>query len=59
VHNELDRKMLIRRYLDGLSVLETAEQFNFSYKQCYKRISAAKKQLFKHIKVVDDNVEII
>lgn len=58
VHSEVDRKMLIRKYLDGLSVSEVAEEFNFSYKQCYRRVTAAKKQLFKHFKIVNDNIAI-
>lgn len=49
VHNELDRKMLKRRLLDGICFEPLAEEFNLSVVHCQTRIAKAKKQLFKNI----------
>lgn len=49
VHNEVDRKMLIRYLLDGIHLEPLAEEFDLSTVQCQKRVDLAKKQLFKHI----------
>jgi hypothetical protein len=49
VHNEVDRKMLIRYLLDGIHLEPLAEEFDLSTVQCQKRVDIAKKQLFKHI----------
>ncbi len=49
VHNEIDRKMLIRYLLDGIHLEPLAEEFDLSTVQCQKRVDLAKKQLFKHI----------
>jgi hypothetical protein len=49
VHNETDRKMLIRYLLDGIKLEPLAEEFDISTVQCQKRVDLAKKQLFKHI----------
>lgn len=49
VHNEVDRRMLIRNMLDGVHLEPLAEEFDLSTVQCQKRVDTAKKQLFKHI----------
>jgi predicted RNA polymerase sigma factor len=49
VHNEVDRQMLIRWALDGLSFESVAEEFCISANHCEVRVQAAKKQLFKHL----------
>lgn len=58
VHDELDRKMLIRRYLDGKKISAISEEVNLSDNQCQRRVSKAKKQLFKHIKINKNNIAI-
>ena len=49
VHSELDRSMLIRRLLDGLTYGELAAEFGLSEDCVKKRIKKAQAQLFKHI----------
>jgi hypothetical protein len=49
VHNEVDRKMLKRRLLDGICFEPLAEEFDMSVVWCQQRIKKAKKQLFKNI----------
>ena len=49
VHNEVDRKMLVRYLLDGITLEPLSEEFDLSTVQCQKRVSNAKKQLFNHI----------
>lgn len=49
VHNEVDRKMLVRRLLDGARIEPLAEEFELSTVQCQKRLKKAEAQLFKNI----------
>ncbi len=49
VHNEVDRKMLERRLLDGIRFEPLAEEFELSVNHCQSRIKKAKTQLFKNI----------
>lgn len=49
VHNEVDRKMLKRRLLDGVCFEPLAEEFELSVNHCQSRIKKAKMQLFKNI----------
>lgn len=49
VHNEIDRKMLKRRLLDGICFEPLAEEFELSVNHCQSRIKKAKAQLFKNI----------
>ena len=51
VHNEVDRKMLVRRYLDGICYEPLSEEFDMTPNNCKKRVDKAKEQLFKHIKL--------
>ena len=48
VHNEVDRKMLERKLLDGICFEPLAEEFEMSVNHCQARIKKAKAQLFKH-----------
>ena len=50
VHNETDRQLITRHYLDGICFEPLAEEFNLSTVQCQTRVHKAKKQLFSHIK---------
>jgi hypothetical protein len=49
IHNEIDRKMLKRRLLDGICFEPLAEEFELSVNHCQTRIKKAKAQLFKNI----------
>ena len=49
VHNEIDRRMLKRRLLDGVCFEPLAEEFDLSVNHCQSRIKKAKTQLFRHI----------
>jgi hypothetical protein len=49
VHNEVDRKMIERYLLDGITLERLAEEFDLSTVQCQNRVAVAKRQLFKHI----------
>lgn len=48
VHDELERKMLVRHLLDGLSIAEIAEEVNLSDICVKNRLARAKRQLFSH-----------
>jgi DNA-directed RNA polymerase specialized sigma subunit len=52
VHSELDRKMIARVYLDGMTIEKVAEEFDISVNHCQLRVDKAKKQLFSHIKII-------
>ena len=49
VHNEMDRRMLKRRLLDGVCFEPLAEEFNLSTNHCQNRVKKAKAQLFKNV----------
>ena len=49
VHNEVDRKMLKRRLLDGICFEPLAEEFELSVNHCQSRVKKAKAQLFKNM----------
>ena len=52
VHSELDRKMIARVYLDGITIEKVAEEFDISVNHCQLRVDNAKKQLFSHVKII-------
>lgn len=52
VHNEKDRAMLVRHYLDGVGFEALAEEFELSVNYCQERVKKARVQLFKHVKNV-------
>jgi hypothetical protein len=49
VHSELDRKLLERKLLDGISFEALAEELELSTNHCQNRFKKAKEQLFNHI----------
>lgn len=51
VHNEVDRKLLVRRFLDGRVYEPLSEEFMMSANHCKKRVDKAIEQLFKHIDI--------
>ena len=50
VHSELDKKMIARVYLDGITIEKVAEEYKLSVNHCQRRVSNAKEQLFSHVK---------
>ncbi len=49
IHNERDREMVIRHYLDGISFEKLSEDFDRTPNHCQERVDMAVKQMFKHI----------
>ena len=49
VHDELSRRMLKRKYLDGICYEDLPKEFFIGVDGCKKRIKKAKEQLFRHI----------
>lgn len=49
VHNETDRAMIRRYFLDGATIEMIAEEICLSAVQTQKRLKRIKEQLFKHI----------
>ena len=49
VHDEINRKILIRHLLDGLTLSQIAEEIGFELRQTNRRYNKARTQLFKHI----------
>ena len=50
VFNELDRQLLKRHYLDGISYYDLANEVHFDYETIKKRIKAAREKMLLHIK---------
>ncbi len=48
VHDEINRKILIRRLLDGISLDEISVELNFERRQLSRRYKKALLQLSKH-----------
>ena len=49
VFNEQDRKMLVWRLLDGLTIQELAERLSLSTDQTKRRLYRAQNRLFKGV----------
>lgn len=49
IHNERDRKVLLRRYVDGLTLEKLAEEADLSVKQVKNIIYKNEDVIFKHI----------
>lgn len=49
IHDEVDRRMLVRHLLDNIKLEPLGQEFGFSTVHTQKRMSMAKNQLFKHI----------
>ena len=49
IHNERDRKILKRRYIDGICYEPLAEEFNMSVRQIQNIIYKHQNTVFKHL----------
>lgn len=49
VHDEINRKILIRHLLDGFTLSQIAEEIGYEQRQTNRRYKKASAQLFKHI----------
>lgn len=49
IHNERNRKILKRRYIDGITLEALAEEFDLSVKQIKNIIYKNEDAIFKHI----------
>lgn len=49
IHHERNRKILLRRYVDGICIEPLAEEFNLSVKQVKNIIYRNEDVIFKHL----------
>lgn len=49
IHSELDRKLIIRAYLDGITYETLEGEFGISAERIEKRVNNAREQLFRHL----------
>ena len=49
IHSELDRKLIIRAYLDGITYEALEAEFGISAESIEKRVNNALKQLLRHL----------
>ena len=49
IHSERDRKILKRRYIDGICFEPLAEEFNLSVRQIKTIVYKAEQQLIKYL----------
>lgn len=49
IHSERDRKILKRRFIDGLTFGELSEEFHLSERQAQNIVYKASKEFFKHL----------
>ena len=49
IHNERNRKILLRRYVDGITLEALAEEFDLSVKQIKNIIYKNEGVIFKHL----------
>ena len=49
IHNERDRKILIRRLIDGVTFERLAEEFDLSVRQTKSIIYKGQEKIFRHI----------
>lgn len=50
IHSERNRKILIRRYVDGITLEALAEEFDLSVTRIKKIIYGNEDVIFKHLK---------
>lgn len=50
IHNERNRKLLLRRYVDGLTLESLAEEFELSVRQVKNIIYNNEDVILKHLK---------
>lgn len=48
IHSERDRRILLRRYVDGICFEPLAEEFDMSVRQVKNIVYRAEKELFSH-----------
>lgn len=49
IHNKRNRELLKRRYIDGSTFEELAEEFDLSVRQTKTIVYAAEKVIFSHV----------
>jgi len=49
IHNERNRKLLLRRYVDGVTLERLAEEFDLSVRQAKNIIYNNEDVIFKHL----------
>ena len=49
IHNAVDRKMVYRRLVDGITFEKISEEFQMDVKTVRKRIHKCENDLFRHI----------
>ena len=49
IFDEIDRKLLQRFYLDGISYGDLAEEFNMDFDTVRTRMRKARNEFFKHL----------
>lgn len=49
IHNERNRKLLLRRYVDGITLEALAEEFDLSVRQVKNIIYTNEDSIFKHM----------
>ena len=49
IHNSIDRKMVYRRLVDGLTFEKIGEEFGIDVKTARKRIHKCEEIIFRHI----------
>lgn len=49
IHNERNRRILLRRYVDGISLESLAEEFDLSVTRIKKIIYGNESVIFKHL----------
>lgn len=49
IHSERDRKILVRRLVDGITFERLAEEFEMSDKQIKRIVYKLQEQLFNHL----------
>lgn len=50
VHNEVHRRLLKRRYVDGVTFSKLAEEFGYSERQIYRIVSKERDKIINYIK---------
>lgn len=50
IHNERNRKLLLRRYVDGITLESLAEEFELSVRQVKNIIYGNEDAIFRHLR---------
>ena len=57
IHNERDRKILKRRFVDGIIFDQLAEEFDLSVRQVKNIVYKSEKIFLKHLKWLQKNAQ--